>query len=263
METVRSQDGTRIAFTRSGQGPALVIVNGGLSDHRSSEPLLPYLEPHFTVYAFDRRGRGSSDQATPYAVDGEVEDIAALLSVAGAPVCLFGHSSGAILALDAALAGLPVTWLALSEPPFVVGGDRPPPPADLEQRLEALLAAGDQEGALTTFLREGMLLPEPAIEQIRATPQWPAWLALAQTLPADLRIAGEGRLPLDRLPALSVPTLVLQGGASPAWMRNGTATLAESLPNGRLAVLEGQGHDAARQTPRLMADELVRFVTGR
>jgi pimeloyl-ACP methyl ester carboxylesterase len=261
MQTTRSADGTTIAFTRSGAGPGLVLVSGGLSDHRAAAPLLPFLEPHFTVYAFDRRGRGASGPAGPYEVDREVEDVAVLLDQAGEPVHLFGHSSGAVLALEAALRGLPLTTLALSEPPFVVNDDRPRPPADLADRLEALLAAGDREAALAAFLREGMGLSEEAVDQIKASPQWAPWLALVHTIPFDLRIVGQGYVPFDRVAALRTPTLVLQGGASPAWMRAGTAALARALPNGRLAVLEGQGHAAAQDAPQLLAAELVRFAS--
>jgi pimeloyl-ACP methyl ester carboxylesterase len=260
METTRSADGTTIAFTRSGSGPALVLVHGGLSDHRAASALLPYLDPHFTVYAFDRRGHGASGKAGQYAVAREVEDVAAVLSEAGPPRHLFGHSSGAVLALEAALRGLPIATLALSEPPFILDGDRPRPPADLADRLAALVVANDPEAALATFLREGMALPEEAVDQIKASPQWGEWLTVADTVVHDVRIVDQAILPYDRLPGLKTPTLVLQGGASPAWMRAGTAALAKALPEGRLAVLDGQGHAAAREAPQLLAAELVRFA---
>lgn len=261
MHTVRSADGTSIAYQRRGTGQPLLLVGGGLSDHTAAAALLPHLEPHFTVYSMDRRGRGASGDAPAYAVEREVEDLAAVLAEAGAPAFVYGHSSGAVLVLEAAFRGLAASRLVLYEPPFVVDGQRPRPPADLADRLEALVAAGDRETALATMLREGPAMPEPAIEHLRATPAWPAMLRLAHTGPYDIRITNRLYLPRERLAGLRTPTLVLQGGASPGWMRAGTEALAAALPDGRLTVLPALGHDAARDAPRLLAERLVAFLT--
>ena len=261
VEFVMSADGTRIASERAGDGPALLLVNGGLSDRSSSALLTPHLQPSFTVWTFDRRGRGDSGDAAAYAVEREVEDIAALLGRIGEPAAVFGHSSGAILSLEAALAGLPILALALYEPPYIIDGLRPRPPADLPVRVRTLVEAGDGEAALVSFLREGMGMRDADVEGVRSSPLWSRWVALAPTTAYDALIA-DGDLPAERAAALATPVLVLQGGASPDWMRAGTETLARTLPHGRLVVLPGQGHTAARDAPALLAGELVRFFRG-
>ena len=261
METVRSADGTTIAFARSGAGPPLVIVGGALSDHTAAAPLLPHLESDLTVYVPDRRGRGTSGDERQYEVDREVEDIAALLDRIGEQPHLYGHSSGGILALEAVIRGLPVGRLVVYEPPFIVDEQRPRPPADLAERLGSLIAANDRDGALRTFLREGPMLPDASIDQIQGTAQWQAWLPLAHTTAYDARIAGACILPLERLAALRTPTLVLQGGASPGWVRSGTEALARALPRGRLVALAGQSHAGAREAPERVAREVIRFLT--
>jgi pimeloyl-ACP methyl ester carboxylesterase len=261
VEFVTAADGTRIAFERSGDGPALLLVGGGLSDRSSSALLAPHLRPPFTVWTFDRRGRGDSGDAAAYAVEREIEDIAALLGRIGQPAAVFGHSSGAILSLEAALAGLPISALALYEPPYIVDGLRPRPPTDLPARVRTLVEAGSREAALVSFLREGMGMGDAGIEGVRSSPLWPRWLALTPTTRYDVLIA-DGELPAERAAALTTPVLVLQGGASPEWMRAGTETLARTLPHGRLVVLPGQGHTAARDAPELLAGELVRFFRG-
>lgn len=259
MDTIQSTDGTKIAFTRSGRGPSLVLVNGALSDHSSAAAVLPYLEPHFTVFVYDRRGRGESGDTPPYAVDREIEDLTGLMEQVGESAALFGHSAGAILALEAVLRGLPVRRLALYEPPFMLDQQRPRPPADLPERLQALITRHDHEAALRVFFREAVSAPEEIIMQMQATPLWSKFLVLAPTTPYDARMVGVGVLPVSQLAGLHLPTLVLQGEASPVWTRNGTEALAQVLPHGSLAVLRGQAHNAEHEAPQLLADELIRF----
>ncbi len=261
MKTVQSRDGTRIAFVRSGSGPSLILIAGALSDHTVAAAFSPHLESHFTVYAYDRRGRGESGNTQPYAVEREVEDIAALIDDIGEPVFLFGHSGGAILALEAALGGLPVRRLALYEPPFTIDGERPWLAPNLAGRLQELLVANDREAAVRLFLREGGGLPDEMLTQMQATPQWAAWLALAQTTPYDAEIGGQGLPAERRLAALQTPTLILQGEVSPAWMRASTQALAKVLPHGQLAILPGQDHFAMLEAPKLLADELIGFLS--
>lgn len=275
MKTVQSRDGTAIAFVRSGSGPSLILIAGALSDHTTAAAFSPHLESHFTVYNYDRRGRGESGNTQPYAVEREVEDITALVDDIGEPVFLFGHSSGAILALEAALRGLPVQRLVLYEPPFIVDEQRlhPPlvvtPPAPipfsrdrryLADRLQELLVANDREAALRMFFREGVGIPDEMLNQMQAIPQWVAWLALAHTTPYDAEIGGQDLPPERRLSALQTPTLVLQGEVSAAWMRASTEALAKALLHGQLAILPGQDHFAVREAPKLLADELISFL---
>jgi pimeloyl-ACP methyl ester carboxylesterase len=260
MKTVQSRDGTTIAFMRSGSGPSLILIVGALSDHTAAAAFLPHLASHFTVYTYDRRGRGQSGNTQPYAVEREVEDIVALVDDIGEPVFLFGHSAGAILALEAALGGQPVQRLVLYEPPFTIDGQRPWLAPDLAGRLQELLVANDREAAVRLFLREGGGLPEEVLDQIHATPQWAAWLALAHTTLYDAEIGGQCLLSERRLSALQTPTLVLQGEVSPAWMRASTQALTKALPHGQLAILPGQDHFAMLEAPKLLAGELISFL---
>jgi pimeloyl-ACP methyl ester carboxylesterase len=193
-------------------------------------------------------------------VEREVEDITALVDDIGEPVFLFGHSNGAILALEAALQGLPVQRLVLYEPPFIVDEQRLHQVSDLADGLQELLVANDREAAVRLFLREGGDLPDEMLNQMQATPQWAAWLALAHTTPYDAEIGGQELPPERRLSALQTPTLVLQGEVSAAWMRASTQALARALPHGQLAILPGQDHFAMREAPKLLADELIRFL---
>src|SRR5512136_3089047 len=148
MQKVTSKDGTPIAFGKTGHGPAIILVSGALGDRSAAAPLTPLLSPHFTVLAYDRRGRGDSGDTAPYAVEREVEDIDALVTEAGGSAFVYGHSSGAVLALEAAARGLAITRLALYEPPFIVDNSHPPVSADYVARLNQLVAAGRRGDAV-------------------------------------------------------------------------------------------------------------------
>jgi pimeloyl-ACP methyl ester carboxylesterase len=263
VNTVVSSDGTPIAFDRTGDGPPLVLVGGALSDRGAGAPLAALLAPSITTIAYDRRGRGDSGDTPAYAVDREVEDLRALVAEVGGRASLFGHSSGAVLALEAAARGLPVEALALYEPPFVVDDSRPPLPHDYVARLEDLLAAGDRGGAVAYFLRVGPGVPEEVLAELRSSPAWPRMEALAHTLPYDGRVMSDtvfgGPLPGHRWARVTVPTLVMDGGASPPWQRNAARALAEVLPSARHLTLEGQTHGFA---PEVMAPALLGFLAG-
>jgi pimeloyl-ACP methyl ester carboxylesterase len=260
METVRSRDGTTIAFDRSGRGPSLLIVGGALSDRGAVPDLASRLADELTVIAFDRRGRGDSTDTPPYAVQREIEDLAALVDAAGGSAFVLGHSSGAVLALRAAEAGVPIARLALYEPPLMVDDSRPPIPDDYVSHLDELVAAGRRGEAVSYFLTTGPLVPPPAIDQARQSPGWPGMEAMARTIPYDARIM-DGFMtgdpaPLARWASLTTPTLVLDGGASPPWIRHGANALAEVLPNASAGTLDGQGHGPA---PDVLAPVLLRF----
>ena len=256
---VTSADGTTIAYEPGGSGPPLVIVNGALSDRRSAARLRPLLEPSFTVIGYDRRGRGESGDSAAYAPERELEDLRAVCDRLERPPFVYGHSSGGVLALHAALHGLPMAALAVYEPPYIVPGSRIPPGADLPERLERLLAAGARGKALRLFLDEGIQLPEPVVDDLEASPGWPPMLALAHTLPYDLRVVADSAIPAERLRGLRIPALVLSGGASPAWMRDSVAALASAIPGSSSAVLPGQAHSPA---PELVAPRVEAFFAG-
>ena len=248
MDKVTSSDGTTIAFDRIGQGPPLVLVDGALSYRASGPngPLAEALRSDFTVYTYDRRGRGDSGDTAPFAVEREVEDLAALIGAAGGSAGVYGISSGAVLALEAANRGLPIPRLALYEAPFVVDDTRPPVPDDFRARLDALAASGRRADAVKLFMSRGVGLPAIVVVAMRLMPAWPKLKAVAHTLPYDIEVMGDtqrGRpLPRDRWSDVTMPTLVMDGGKSQAWMRNGVRQLAEVLPNARHRTLEGQTH---------------------
>jgi pimeloyl-ACP methyl ester carboxylesterase len=264
MEEVISKDGTTIAFDRSGDGPAIVLVGGALSDRSAAADLATELAPRFRVTAYDRRGRGDSGDTAPYAVHREVEDIEALIVAAGGNAFVFGHSSGAVLALEAARS-LPgrITRLALYEPPFIVDDNRPPLPADYVTRLEALVSAGRRGDAVEYFMTTGPGVPSEVVSGMRGEPFWPSLEAVAHTLVYDVTILGDamagGPAPLQRWASVTVTTLVMDGGGSPDWQRNAARALSEVLPDARHRTLEGQGHGA---DSKVLALALEAFFVG-
>jgi pimeloyl-ACP methyl ester carboxylesterase len=263
METVRSKDGTTIAYDRRGDGPPVIIVGGALSDRRAAAGLGEALGQRMTVVAVDRRGRGDSGDTQPYAVEREIEDLAALIDAAGGSSCVLGHSSGAVLSLRAAEAGLPIRRLAVYEPPFIVDDSRPPLPDDYLTHIDELIAAGRGGEAVEYFMATGPRIPASAIEGAKQSPAWAGMTAIAHTLSYDNRIMGDTMSgdpgPLRQWSSLATPTLVLDGGDSPASMQNAAAALAAVLPNATTETLEGQTHGAA---PQVLAPVLLEFFLG-
>ena len=247
MTTVRSKDGTRIAFERTGAGPPLILVDGALCWRESgpARKVAAALADRFTVITYDRRGRGESGNTVPYSVEREVEDIEALIGEVGGRAHVCGFSSGGVLAMEAAGAGAAIDRLVVYEAPFIVDDSRPPVPSGYVPQLNELLAAGRRGEAVKLFMR---LVGMPKI-LLAVSPLFPGWRKLkgvAHTLPYDAACMADtqaGR-PLDAAHwgAVAVPTLVLVGGKSPTWMANGMRSLAELLPSGQLQVLEGQTH---------------------
>lgn len=246
-----SADGTVIAFTAWGEGEPLIIIDGATAYpaiNPTNEEVGRLLSGQFRTYAYDRRGRGESTDTAPYAVEREIEDLAALIEVAGAPATVFGWSSGAVLALEAAAAGLPITRLALFEPPFVVDDSRPPLPADYVERLDAAVADGRPGDAAELFLTAAVGLPAEAVGGIRQSELWPIMEAVAPTIAYDGRIMGTtmsgGPLPRDRWAAVTAPTLVMHGIGTYPFIITGAEALAELLPTATLQAVEGEQHNA-------------------
>jgi pimeloyl-ACP methyl ester carboxylesterase len=245
MDSVTSKDGTVITFDRLGAGPPVILVCGGSVDRSSNAPLAALLSQQFTVFNYDRRGRGASGDSPPYAVAREIEDIDAIVEVAGGSANLYGSSSGAPLALEAARAlGGRITKLALWEPPYIPDG-YPRPPVDTAQIFTELVASGRRGDAAEFFMAKVVGLPAEFVTQARNSPWWPAQEALAHTLAYDATIMGDYTLPVERAAAVTVPTLVLDGGASFPFIGPAAQALASALPNGRRQTLEGQRHDVA------------------
>lgn len=249
MKTVTSKDATTIAYDQAGSGPPLVLVGGALTSRALgvNVPLAKVLAGRFTVFSYDRRGRGDSGDTPPYALQREIEDAEAIIDAAGGHAYLYGISSGAVLALEAACA-LPgkVDKLALYEAPLVVDATRPPVPADAPDKAAALVARGRRGAAVSLFLKHYSQVPAVFVAMLRAFPAWGKLKTVAHTLRYDLTImAGlqQGKpLPPGRWDALTVPTLVMTGGKSPAWLTNAGAALKDSLPGADYQILAGQTH---------------------
>jgi pimeloyl-ACP methyl ester carboxylesterase len=251
METVTSADGTPIAYEGSGSGPAIVACSGAFCDRLSSAPLAEHLADRYTVYRFDRRGRGDSGDTPPWAVGREVEDLAAMIAATGETPYLYGHSSGAALALEAVVAGVPARKLAVYEPPYVPGVGTLSSTAD---RMAALCAGGQPEQAALLFLRNtGM--DDAHLAQMQAAPFWPRMVALAPQLPYDVRLGNGGSVPVDRLAAIDCPTLALAGGLSAPWATDGAAAIAAAVGDGRTQIVEGQHHGVDQAVISGLLDE--------
>ncbi|MGZ3142649.1 alpha/beta fold hydrolase [Lentzea chajnantorensis] len=258
-----SADGTQVACSTTGSGPALLLVDGALCHRRfgPSTELASVLDKDFTVHTYDRRGRGETgDGATPWSLEREVEDIEAVIGEAGGSAFVFGVSSGAVLALEAASRLPSITRLAVYEAPFVVDDTHPARPADYVRTVDDLIARGDRSGALSSFMK---LVGTPgfAVAVMKLTPVWKKLKAVAHTLPWDLRILGDdGRgepLPADRW-HVEVPTLALDGGKSPVYLRNAMKNVAEVVKGAEHRTLAGQTH---MYKSSVMAPELVEFFS--
>jgi pimeloyl-ACP methyl ester carboxylesterase len=247
MHTAYSADGTAIAYETCGQGPPLILVDGALCYRKMgpSRAIAKSLREHFTVVTYDRRGRGESADAAAYSVEREVDDLAALLAAVGGSAYLCGFSSGAVLALEAAAHGLPITGLALYEPPFIVDDSRPPAAADYVDQLNGLLTADRRGDAVRLFMRH-VGLPGPLVALMPLMPAWSKLKRVAHTLPYDGEIMADTQrghaLSSTRWPGTKVKTHVIVGGKSPAFFHTGTKMLVDLLPNADHHVLDGQTH---------------------
>ena len=247
METVLSTDGTLIAYHRTGAGPALILAVGAFCDRTTTANLAPLLAPHFTVYEYDRRGRGASGDGPDYSIDREVDDLAALIAEAGGSALVYGHSSGAALALEAAARGVPITGLVAYEPPYTALDDGTGGSTALLENVRARIAAGDRDGAAEQFL-QGVGTPAEVLPMIRQSPGWPRMLELAPALVYDLTLGNGGVVPRERLTGISVPTVAVSGGASEDWAARAGAAVADAVPGARHVVLDGQTHAVAHET---------------
>ncbi|MEU4699252.1 alpha/beta fold hydrolase [Nonomuraea dietziae] len=257
--TATSADGTRIAFDRSGSGPAVVLVHGAFTDrrHPTLYSVAAALAPWFTVFNYDRRGRGASGDTPPYAVHREIEDLAAVIEAAGGSAMVFGGSSGAALALEATARDPAISKLAVWEPPYHVDESAPCLPDDFAAQLEALVGQGRRAEVVERFMVEAAEVPVEAVTAMRAEPSWPELEAVAHTLAYEAAVMGPGNaLPAGLLGAINRPTLVLNGERSPAWMTSAGRAVAKSVPGALHRVLEGQTHNVSAQA---LAPELLEF----
>lgn len=264
MRTVTSKDGTTIAYDCAGSGPALILV-GGAFEQRAMESetahiaALPLMAQHFSVFHYDRRGRGDSTDTKPYAVEREIEDIEALIDEAGGSAFVFGISSGAALAFEAALAlGAKVKKLALYEAPYNDDESARQAWKDFRQQLQTALAQGRNSDAVGLFM---MLLGVPAdqLDEMRQYPMWPMWEAIAPTIAYDGAVMGEdASVPAARAAHVAVPALIMNGSESYPFMSVAAASLANAIPNARHLTLQGQTHEVSAEA---IAPVLVDFFT--
>ena len=259
---IRSKDGTAIAFNRIGDGHPLILIDGALCyrDLGPSRELAELLGRHFTVFTYDRRGRGESTDTRPYAVERELEDIEAILNEAGGEAYAWGLSSGAVLALEAASRLDGITKLALYEAPFIVDASRPTTQDDWV-RIDTAVARNQRGEAIKLFM-QSVGLPRFMIRLMQLTPIWSKLKRVAHTLPYDGAIVKENQLgkPLSatQWAGVKIPTLVMSGGKSAEWMRRANQELAGVLPNAKHQTLEGQTHHVK---PKVHAPALVEFFT--
>jgi pimeloyl-ACP methyl ester carboxylesterase len=258
MTKVISKDGTTIAFEKVGQGPAIVLVDGALAyrEYFGGRLLAAELAKDFTVITYDRRGRGESGDTQPYAVEREVEDIEALIDDAGSPVYLYGFSSGAVLALQAASRlSDKIAALALHEPPFGADDDQARQEfAIFTRRMSELLAAGKRGDAVAFFFAD--MLPPDMIEGMRQSPEWPLMESVAHTLAYDNAVLGDGSVPAGSARAATTPVLVLDGELSDDFKHEAADAVTQAMPNARRITIEGQ---STLVSPEILAPVLREF----
>jgi pimeloyl-ACP methyl ester carboxylesterase len=264
MQTVTSNDGTTIAYDRYGDGPALILVAGALGyrNFKKHVQFAELLSEHCTVISYDRRGRGDSDEAGPFSVEREVEDIAALIAAAGGRASLFGASSGGALALRAAGADIGVERAFVYEVPFFPDPNDKMPSADYGQLLDELVAAGDSVGAAKHFMRNAIGIPGPLVALMGLMPMFKQFAASGLTLPYDWAAIGAHNAcgqPLDpeEWASVTLPTLVAYGSKTTSALRKGSAALAQVLPDAELKSVERQTHNFS---PKALAPVVTAFV---
>jgi pimeloyl-ACP methyl ester carboxylesterase len=257
-KTVTSKDGTVIAFEKSGKGPAVLLVDGtmGYRGYLGSRPLAAELSKSFTVITYDRRGRGESTDTQPYSVEREIEDIETLIDEVGGPVYLYGFSSGSVLALKAASRlGDKIAKLALFEPPLNSNDyEAKQEFAVYSKRIAELLQANQRGDAVAAFLAD--MIPAEVLESMRQSPEWPVMEAVAPTIAYDNAVMGDGSLPIEDAKAATMPTLVLDGGASPDFKHEAADALAKAMPHAQRKTLEAQ---TTMVSPESLVPVLVEF----
>ena len=257
MQSTTSTDGTIIGFDKLGDGPPIVLICAGPVDRNSNAELAQLLAADCTVYNYDRRGRGQSGDTKPYSIEREYEDLAAVVKEAGGSAAIFGNSGGAMLAIQAVLAGVTAPKLVFWEPPYVLEGTRPPVPTDYREQQETLLAEGRHGDMVELFLTKAVGMPDAIVTDMRQAPFWAFMEPAAPALVYDAVVAGDFGLPANA-GAVDVPTLVLDGGTTP-WLTASADAVAATLPMAERQTLTGQPHNVAADA---LAPAVARFARG-
>lgn len=256
-QTIVSKDGTVIAYDKVGHGPVVILVLGALNKRKSGAKLAKLLASRFTVICYDRRGRGDSTDILPYSPEREIEDLASLINEVGEPVCLYGHSSGAAIALETVIK-LPkqVKKIAVYEAPYALDIDAIKAAKEYNGQLKKLIAAGHNGDAVALFL--GYIgVSDKQIAALKKLPMWKGLVAMAHTLAYDSDVLGEDHsLPTTHLSGITTPTLVMDGSASPAFMRSVAESLSKAIPKAQYRTLDRQTHGVK---PAVVAPVLVEF----
>jgi pimeloyl-ACP methyl ester carboxylesterase len=261
MEKVFSNDGTPIAYNRSGQGPTLILVHGTSVDHTCWSRVQGPLGAKSTLFLIDRRGRGESGDNDSYQIEREFEDIAAVANSITGSVVLLGHSFGGICALEATLKINRLRGLILYEPPILLESDIYR--EEIVRNMKWLMQTGDKDGVAKVFVQEVLRFPPDQIEQLRASPIWRGAVATAHTIIRELEVNGaQYKFNRDRFINLDIPVLLLLGGDSPEFYQRSTSILEQALPNSRVVVFPGQKHTAMVTAPDLFVQEVVAFQDG-
>jgi pimeloyl-ACP methyl ester carboxylesterase len=259
MEHVTSKDGTRIAFDRTGEGPALVLVNGAFNNREMVAEKAAGLGEYFTAVSYDRRGRGDSGDTLPYAVEREIEDLTAVIEAVGGSAYVYGMSSGGALSLVAAAAGAPITGLAVFEPPYRVAGAPPAPDRYLE-RMTEFGAAGRSADAARLFIVEAVGMPVEEFDGLVRSPMWPTFEAMAHTLAYDAIVLGDSAVPEELLARVPVPTIAFASSASPEWLHGGAQATGKLVPGAEYRQVDGVFHDAP---PEIVGPILTEFFAAK
>jgi pimeloyl-ACP methyl ester carboxylesterase len=258
MPKVISKDGTSIAYSKTGNGPTIIVVDGALCSRAfgPTPKLVPLLSNNFSVVTYDRRGRNESGDTAPYSVEREIEDVEELIKEAGDSVYMVGFSSGAALAFRAAASGLAIKKLAMYEAPYIMNMGGHNPPADTAEQLKQLIASGQRSAAVKFFMKDMVGIPGiiPAIMSL--TPIWKKLKAVAHTIPYDAAIMDGFSIPAALATKINIPTLVMNGSKSQVSLRNASKKLSELIPNAHYKVLKGQTHDVSMKS---IAPELIEF----
>jgi pimeloyl-ACP methyl ester carboxylesterase len=258
MLQTTSPDGTTIAYSKNGQGPALLLVHGTTADHRRWAGVSPQLEQHFTVYAMDRRGRGGSGDSPTYQIEREFEDVAAVVEAIGQPVYVLAHSYGAVCSLEGSLLTDGIERLILYEPPIPTG--LPQYPAGIPDQIQALTDNGQLEKGLELFLQGVVRMPDHELAGYRKLPMWTNRVQLAPTIARDIALDRTYRFEPQKFSDHDMPILLLLGGDSPPLFQEAIVALESALPNSQTFILPGQQHIAMDTNPALFVEVVLDFL---